>query len=158
MAVEIERKFLVSRDDWRDQARSTARMVQGYLAETGVCSIRVRIGRDQAWLNFKGLTIGARRTEFEYPIPLDDAREMLDLYCESRIIEKTRHHVRHGGHDWEVDEFHGANTGLVVAEVELEAEGEAFTRPDWIGREVTHDPRYYNIRLVEHPWTEWADE
>jgi len=158
LAIEIERKFLVSSDDWRDGVLSSVPMVQGYLAETGTCSIRVRIGGDRAWLNFKGLTIGARRTEFEYEVPHGEARQMLGLYCEGRLIEKTRHYVRHGKHDWEIDEFHGTNAGLIVAEVELSDEDESFARPDWAGREVTHDPRYYNIRLVEHPWSEWGHE
>jgi len=109
LAIEIERKFLVSSDDWRDGVLSSVPMVQGYLAGSGTCSIRVRIGGDRAWLNFKGLTIGARRTEFEYEVPHGEARQMLGLYCEGRLIEKTRHYVRYGKHDWEIDEFHGTN-------------------------------------------------
>jgi adenylate cyclase len=158
VATEIERKFLVSSSGWRDGARASIPMVQGYLAQTGVCSVRVRIGGDRAWLNFKGLTIGARRTEFEYAIPIEDARQMLDLYCDRPLIEKTRHYVRYGDHDWEIDEFEGANAGLIVAEVELAKEDETFATPDWVGREVTHDPRYYNMCLVEHPWSEWDHE
>jgi len=155
MGIEVERKFLVLSDAWRGQAESCVPVLQGYLAETAVCSIRVRVAGDRAWLNFKGLTIGARRTEFEYPIPVEEALQMLDLYCEGRLIEKTRHLVPYAGHVWEIDEFHGANAGLVVAEIELANEDEAYARPEWMGREVTDDPSYYNIRLVEHPWEEW---
>lgn len=158
MGVEIERKFLLASEAWRSEVRDRERMVQGYLAETDTCSIRVRVAGDRASINFKGLTIGARRSEFEFPVPVEDGREMLNLYCGGRLIDKTRHLVRHGHHDWEIDEFHGANAGLVVAEVELEDEAEVLDRPDWLGREVTDDPRYYNIRLVEHPWPEWGGE
>jgi len=158
MGVEIERKFLVRSEAWRREVQRSDPMVQGYLAETGTCSIRVRLDGDNAWLNFKGLTLGTRRTEFEYAVPVEDARQMLDLYCGARTIAKTRHHVRHGDHDWEIDEFEGANAGLIVAEIELAAVNEPFDSPDWIGREVTDDARYYNIRLVEDPWTEWDRE
>jgi adenylate cyclase len=158
VAVEIERKFLVASAGWRQSVASSVRMVQGYLAETDSCSIRVRLAGDRASLNFKGLTVGARRTEFEYPIPLIDARQMLELYCGDRLIEKVRHYTRHGEHVWEIDEFGGANEGLVVAEVELESEDEAISTPAWLGEEVTHDPRYYNIRLVEQPYSEWTDD
>lgn len=157
MAVEIERKFLVNCDVWRGQVESSVAMVQGYLAETDSCSIRVRLSGDTASLNFKGLTIGARRTEFEYPVPPEDARQMLDLYCGTRLIEKTRHYLRLSDWTWEIDEFNGANAGLVVAEVELDSEDDDFARPEWLGREVTSDPRYYNIRLVECPYSEWKD-
>ena len=137
---------------------SSVAMVQGYIAETETCSIRVRVAGDRAWINFKGLTIGARRSEFEYAVPADEAREMLALYCGGRVIEKTRHHLRCGDHTWEIDEFDGANTGLIVAEVELECEDEQVSLPAWVGEEVTHDPRYYNIRLVTQPFSEWFDD
>ncbi len=158
MAVEIERKFLVASAAWRDNVDSSVAMVQGYIAETETCSIRVRVAGDRAWISFKGLTIGARRSEFEYAVPADEAREMLALYCGGRVIEKTRHHLRCGDHTWEIDEFDGANTGLIVAEVELECEDEQVSLPAWVGEEVTHDPRYYNIRLVTQPFSEWFDD
>ena len=158
MAIEIERKFLVNGDAWQAQVESSVAMIQGYLAETESCSVRVRLAGDAASLNFKGLTIGARRTEFEYPLPTEDAEQMLDLYCGTRLIEKTRHYLRIRDCIWEIDEFSGANAGLVVAEVELDSEEQEFARPEWLGREVTHEPRYYNIRLVEHPYSEWKSD
>ena len=158
MGIEIERKFLLSSALWREEISETRRIVQGYLALTGSCSVRVRIADDNATLNFKGLTIGIRRSEFEYPIPLDDARAMLGEYCDDSVIEKQRHIVEHAGHRWEVDEFAGRNKGLIVAELELNDEDERFDRPAWLGREVTGDVRYYNIALVEHPFELWADD
>ena len=157
MAIEIERKFLVNGDAWQAQVESSVAMIQGYLAETESCSVRVRLAGDAASLNFKGLTIGARRTEFEYPVPAEDAEQMLDLYCGTRLVEKTRHYLRFRDRTWEIDEFSGANAGLVVAEVELDSEEQEFARPEWLGREVTQEPRYYNIRLVEHPYSEWKN-
>jgi adenylate cyclase len=157
MALEIERKFLVATDAWRDAVTSSVSIVQGYIAETDSCSARVRIQGEFGSLNFKGLTIGSMRDEFEFPIPVDEAREMMARFCGSRTIEKVRHHVTVDGHVWEVDEFGGANAGLVVAEVELGSLDETPTIPPWAGEEVTDDVRYYNIRLVEHPWTEWGD-
>lgn len=158
MGLEIERKFLIATDEWRGQATSSARILQGYISETGSCSVRVRIAGGVATLNFKGLTIGRQRSEFEYPVPVVDAREMIERFCGDRLIEKTRHHVPVGDHVWEVDVFAGANEGLVVAEVELGSIDETIASPPWAGREVTDDPRYYNIRLVDHPWQEWGDE
>ncbi len=158
MGLEIERKFLIATDEWKVQVTSSSRMVQGYIAETGSCSVRVRIAGEAATLNFKGLTIGRQRAEFEYPVPVADAREMIERFCGDRLIEKTRHHVQVGGHVWEVDVFAGANEGLVVAEVELGSVDETIESPPWAGREVTDDPRYYNIRLVDHPWQDWGDE
>lgn len=158
MGVEIERKFLPSSDAWRAGVVASTDIVQGYLARTERCSIRVRIAGGQASLNFKGLTIGRRRSEFEYAIPLADARAMIEGYCGDRLIRKRRHLVDHAGHRWEVDEFQGPNSGLVVAELELEDVGESFARPPWVGREVTDDERYYNIALVEHPYEEWGDD
>lgn len=158
MGLEIERKFLVATDAWRDRVTASVRMEQGYIAETGSCSVRVRIAGNDASLNFKGLTIGRQRAEFEYPVPVEDAREMMSQFCPDSMISKVRHHVPVGDHVWEVDEFEGVNEGLIVAEVELGAVDEAFQRPDWAGEEVTDDVRYYNIRLVDHPWPEWRDE
>lgn len=131
-------------------------MVQGYLAGGARASVRVRIAGDRAWLNVKGGGYVASRQEFEYAIPVDDAREMLESLCDGPLVEKTRHFVPHGGLEWEVDEFHGRNEGLVVAELELDREGQPFDRPPWLGPEVTHLPRYYNVRLVEHPYSEWT--
>ncbi len=158
MATEIERKFLLANAGWREAIAETRSIVQGYLALTERCSVRIRIAGEKATLNFKGLTIGIRRSEFEYEIPLADGQAMLEEYCDAQKIEKRRHIVHYAGHRWEVDEFAGANAGLVVAELELENEDEAFERPSWLGEEVTGDVRYYNIALVERPYTTWAGE
>ncbi len=154
MGVEIERKFLVASDAWRPQVRRSEPTRQMYLASHEGCSIRVRIAAGRASLNIKGRTLGARRLEYEYPVPLEDAHSMWDGLG-GPSIEKIRHIVEVGGHTWEVDEFGGANAGLVVAEIELSAEDEAFARPEWIGEEITEDFRYYNVCLAERPWGEW---
>ena len=155
MAREIERKFLVRGEGWRSQVVKTARYRQGYLTEGGTCSIRVRIDGEQAFLNIKSATLGIQRSEYEYPIPLLDAEEMLAHFTTGLLIEKTRHFVDHAGHRWEIDVFAGANEGLVVAEIELQAEDEVFELPPWVGEEVSDDPRYYNVCLAHHPYTAW---
>ncbi len=153
MATEIERKFLVTGDQWRSGATGTA-LRQGYLARDPERTVRVRIAGNQAWLNIKGATTGISRAEFEYEIPVAEANEILALSIDPPI-EKNRHLVSHGGHHWEIDEFHGANAGLVVAEIELESESDAFDQPPWIGAEVSDDPRYYNAALSKNPFTTW---
>ena len=157
MATEIERKFLVRNDQWRNQADSGRRMRQGYMSGGEQASVRVRVQGEQAFLNIKSATLGVWRREFDYPIPLRDAEEMLEYLCEVPLIEKTRFHVEHAGHTWEVDVFEGDNAGLVVAEIELDSEDQAFEKPAWAGDEVSHDPRYYNVCLVKHPFKEWRD-
>lgn len=158
MGVEIERKFLVRDESWRVAASPGTRYRQGYLASNPRCSVRVRTGGGQAWLNIKGATVGASRAEFEYPLPLADAQFMLEVLCEASLVDKTRHLVVVGAHTWEVDVFHGANEGLLVAEIELAEVDEAFERPPWAGEEVTGDVRYYNARLAVHPYREWREE
>lgn len=155
MATEIERKFLVRDDSWRGAARGSRYYRQGYLATTARCSVRVRIEDGAATLNVKGATPGVTRAEYEYPLPREDALQMLDALCEGGMIEKTRYFVPHGAHTWEVDVFEGENAGLVVAEIELGAEDEAFERPAWVGEEVSDDLRYYNARLARHPYRQW---
>ena len=154
MSTEIERKFLITGDAWRSIGSSTV-FRQGYLSTVKERTVRVRAAGDQGLITVKGITIGATRTEFEYPIPLADADAMLDELCEQPIIEKTRHVVEVDGTTWEIDEFSGVNEGLIVAEVELDSEDQAFTMPEWIGEEVTKDPRYFNANLIAHPYTEW---
>ncbi|MQM40182.1 Inorganic triphosphatase [wastewater metagenome] len=156
MAEEIERKFLVTGDTWRNAADAGQPMRQGYLGGDAHASVRVRLAGVRAWLNIKGATLGVQRREYEYEIPAAEAREMLDHLCHRPLIEKTRYHVPVGGHTWEVDVFEGDNAGLVVAEVELASAEEAFTRPDWAGHEVSHLPRYYNVSLVRHPYRDWS--
>lgn len=152
MAIEIERKFLVAADGWRQlEAR---RYRQGYLSRDPARTVRVRCVGEQAWLTIKGRSVGASRAEFEYEIPLADGEQLLAL-CEGPLVDKFRHLVRHGGLLWEVDEFLGDNAGLVVAEVELTDEAQAFERPPWLGVEVTEDPRYFNANLAVHPFKGW---
>ena len=157
MGLEIERKFLLASDAWRDEVLRSERMVQGYLAESPACSVRVRVAGERADLNLKGITIGASRSEFEYPVPLADGRYMLDHYCGERTVEKVRHYLDVDGRCWEIDEFLGRNAGLVVAEIELESEDAEFARPTWLGREVTGDERYYNLMLADRPYGSWQD-
>jgi len=155
MATEIERKFLVLNDSWRDAVVSETRYKQGYLANQENASVRARIGGGKAYLNIKSATIGASRLEFEYEIPVQDAEEMLEQVASGPCIDKVRYEVRHGGHLWELDIFHGDNEGLIVAEIELESEDESFEVPAWAGEEVTGDPKYYNAMLVRHPYNKW---
>lgn len=152
---EIERKFLVLTEDWRTLATSAIAMRQGYLNSEKRCSVRVRISGEEAHLNIKGATIGAKRLEFEYPIPIDQATIMLDTLREGPLIEKVRYLIPQGHLLWEVDVFSGDNEGLVVAEIELSDPNEAFDLPAWIGKEVTHDPRYYNTCLSREPYLTW---
>jgi adenylate cyclase len=156
MPREIERKFLLKTDAWRALAHRHQVMQQGYLAGSDRASVRIRIAGSSAWLNIKSGGLVASRLEYEYEIPADEAHELLAL-ASGPLIEKTRYWVEHCGFTWEVDEFHGANAGLVVAEIELGREDEAFPLPDWIGQEVTHLRRYYNVCLVEHPFSAWTD-
>ena len=155
MALEIEHKFLLRDERWRDQVERSLRMRQGYLVSDATRSVRVRVAGDQGYLNIKSGTLGIARREYEYRIPLAEAEELLDALCEKPLLEKTRHFLHYGAHLWEVDEFSGDNAGLIVAEIELGAVGEAFARPDWIGEEVSHDLRYYNSQLVRHPYKDW---
>jgi adenylate cyclase len=155
MAIEIERKFLIRSDGWRAQVARSTPMRQGYLGGSeGRASVRVRVTADRAWLNIKAAVLGSARAEYEYAIPLDEANQMLDTLCVG-LIDKVRHEVEIDGHRWEIDEFAGANAGLVVAELELSREDEPFSRPDWLGREVTAERRYYNHALALHPYREW---
>ncbi len=155
MATEIERKFLVIGDAWRAAADAGVRMRQGYLSGGKQSSVRVRVQGDVAFLNIKSATLGVWRREYDYPIPLADGEEMLDYLCAGPLIAKTRYEIEHAGHVWEVDVFEGDNHGLIVAELELDSEDEVFERPAWVGEEVSHDPRYYNVSLVKHPYKDW---
>lgn len=156
MGLEIERKFLVVSEAWREAMIDQTEILQGYLVD-GALTVRARLKGERAFLTLKGETQGLSRAEFEYEIPPQDAREMLSTLAVLPIIEKIRHRVRHAGHIWEVDVFAGENRGLVMAELELVSEDEPFERPDWIGQEVSHDPRYRNRNLAEHPFNQWAE-
>lgn len=155
MAIEIERKFLLKDDSWRQSADNGTAYRQGYLIGAKQASVRVRIEGNKAFLNIKSMTLGVTRHEYQYPIPLDEANELLDMLCEKPLVEKIRYRVQHAGHEWEIDVFNGINAGLVVAEVELQSEHEPLSLPDWVGTEVSSDPRYYNVNLVKHPYTTW---
>jgi len=155
MGTEIERKFLLQSEAWRDEVRDSVRLVQGYLARGDSSAIRVRIKGDTAELNIKKSLDGINRLEYEYQIPLADARELLEKVALKPLIDKTRHHVVRGGHLWEIDEFYGDNAGLVVAEIELGDAEEDFERPAWLGEDVSLDQRYYNSNLSKLPFTKW---
>ena len=164
MGIEIERKFLVTGDAWRSAAHKVVPMAQGYLnglamVEDGSqkASVRVRIEGEDAYLNLKSRERGHTRQEFNYAIPVDEARSLLAL-CVGGMIDKRRHYVDHEGHLWEVDEFLGDNAGLVVAEIELGSVDEAFAKPGWLGAEATHAQRYYNLALASRPYSQWRGD
>lgn len=154
MGIEIERKFLLAADDWRQLARGK-RYRQGYLCARKERTVRVRTIEDQGYLTVKGPSTGAVRMEYEYEIPVEDANVLLNELCEKPLIEKKRYTISHQGFLWEIDEFFGENLGLVLAEIELVNENQQFDKPDWIGEEVTGDPRYFNSYLVRNPYTTW---
>lgn len=153
MGIEIERKFLVLDDRWKKVDGVLLR--QGYLSSDPERTVRVRVEGSRAVVTIKGKTVGATRGEWEYPIPLEDAQDLLERLCEQPAIEKCRYRIPYQGMTWEVDEFLGANAGLVVAEIELESEDQPFLKPDWVGEEVTHDARYFNSSLIRKPYSEW---
>ncbi|MGH8084197.1 MAG: CYTH domain-containing protein [Lysobacter sp.] len=167
MPIEIERKFLVTSDAWRAVVHKVVPMAQGYLNDLAAmsvedrgcgamkASVRVRIAGDEAFLNLKSRELGHTRQEFDYPIPVVDARALLALSV-GGLVDKRRYYVDFEGHLWEIDEFLGDNAGLVVAEIELGAADEAFARPDWLGAEVTDEARYYNLALATRPFSQWA--
>lgn len=157
MGVEIERKFRLIDDSWRDWVRQKTLLRQGYIANTRRASVRVRLAGEAGWLSVKAMTRGLSRAEYEAAIPAVEANEMLDRLCEGPLIEKWRHIVVYQGSEWEIDEFLGENAGLVIAELELESEDAVFARPPWLGVEVTHDERYYNFRLSEKPFRHWPE-
>ncbi len=156
MGIEIERKFLV------DVARlgrlcDGEALQQGYVATTGLTAVRVRVVGNRAWLTLKGEPRGAARSEFEYEIPAQEAREILEEFC-GMVVAKTRYRREHQGHTWEIDVFDGSNAGLVIAEVELDNEADTPALPDWVAEEVTGDPRYYNVNLATRPFSDWPEQ
>jgi len=153
MGIEIERKYLVIGEDWKQAPGQ--RYSQGYLNRDPARTVRVRVVGSQAWLTIKGRNQGATRAEFEYEIPVADGQQLLSL-CEGPLIDKIRRLVPHAGMSWEVDEFLGENAGLVVAEIELSTSDQAFEAPPWLGAEVTEDPRYFNSQLAQHPFSRWS--
>lgn len=155
MAIEIEHKFLIKNDAWKNSISKSSEYKQGYLVSDSKRSIRIRISNNKAWLNIKSATIGTHRQEFEYEIPLTEGTEILNSLCEKSLIEKIRHFVPFEQHTWEIDVFTGDNEGLIVAEIELSRTGESFKIPDWIDKEVTADLRYYNNNLCKNPYKHW---
>ncbi len=154
MGKEIERKYLVKNEDWKKLAEGVY-YKQGYLSTVKERTVRVRTVGEKGYLTIKGLTVGVSRSEFEYQIPAEEANQMLDNLCEKPIIEKLRAKVDYKGLTWEIDEFHGENEGLVVAEVEIQDENQAIELPEWVGEEVSGDPRYFNSNLIKNPFTKW---
>jgi adenylate cyclase len=154
MALEIERKFLVLGSPWKSLPQG-ALMRQGYLLADPQRVVRIRTEGDQAWLTVKGAMQGIARGEWEYPIPVGDATDLLNL-CEKPLVEKYRYRISYQTMVWELDVFIGDNAGLVVAEIELDSETQSFSKPDWVGAEVTHDARYFNSNLIRHPFSSWT--
>lgn len=155
MAIEIERKFLLKNDSWRDAVADSIYFKQGYLVGSEKASMRVRIEGDKANINIKSVTLGITRKEYEYSIPLTDADEILNDLCANNVIAKVRHYVYVDKHKWEIDEFKSDNQGLIVAEIELNHEQEGFIRPSWLGKEVSHEKKYYNSLLINNPYKNW---
>ncbi len=156
MAIEIERKFLVTGDGWKDGSDSLI-YFQGYICSGTGNTVRIRIAGDHARLTIKGKHNNISRLEYEYPLPLEDAQAMLDQVCEPPVIHKRRYFHEYEGFTWEIDEFFGENEGLVLAEIELQSEEQEFPRPDWLGKEVSNDGRYYNASLRSYPYKQWQD-
>ena len=159
MPIEIERKFLVKSDAFKSLAYSSKQIVQGFLNKDPERTVRIRINEDKAFLTVKGLSSddGLSRFEWEKEIPVNEAKDLLTL-CDHNLIEKRRYLVKHDNHIIEVDEFYGRWKGLVIAEVELQSENEAIELPDWLGREVTEEVRYYNISLSQRPFKLWSED
>lgn len=155
MGIEIERKFLLKTDSWRSHAQNRSRIIQGYISVNPVATVRVRLTDDGAFLTLKGKRHNYSATEFEYPIPTQDGAAMLEQMSLYPPIDKWRYHVRYAGNLWEIDEFNDANAGLIIAEIELESADAEFSRPAWLGMEVSDDPRYFNANLVQHPYSSW---
>jgi adenylate cyclase len=153
MALEIERKFILTEGAWRNEKGTMYR--QGYLNSVKERSVRVRMIKSKGYLTVKGISRGAVRAEYEYEIPGPDAEAMLNDLCEKPLIEKMRYKIKFKGLIWEADEFFGENQGLLMAEVELEREDQSFVKPEWVGEEVTGDPKYFNANLIHHPFSKW---
>ncbi len=158
MADEIEHKFLIANNQWKNHIERSSEYKQGYLISDDKRSVRIRISSNKAWLNIKSATIGTFRKEFEYEIPLEEGTEILETLCEKPLVEKTRHFVTYKQHLWEIDVFTGDNADLIVAEVELQKIDEQFEKPEWLGKEVTDDLRYYNNSLSKNPYKNWKGD
>jgi adenylate cyclase len=158
MGIEIERKFLVNNQSWRDLVETSRPCTQGYVNLTGNGSIRIRMIGDKGFLTLKGPREGIRRSEFEYEIPIADATRLLESFFDAAVIKKIRHELTHEGNLWEIDEFLDGNKGLTLAEVELESEHQTVILPDWVGKDVSEDERFFNAHLAKHPVSSWHPE
>jgi len=156
--MEIERKFLVKNNKWKRNASEGFEIKQAYFANLKGKSVRIRTVGEKGFLTIKGPRVGISRDEFEYEIPLADANQLIKNYCDSNLISKKRYKVNFEGNTWEIDEFSGDNQGLILAEIELESPDEKITLPDWLGKEVGTDNRYYNSKLAKHPVNSWNSE
>lgn len=154
MPLEIEKKFLMKNSGWRDNAEGVL-YKQGYIVRTPQKSVRIRTFKNRGYITIKGSKAGITRSEFEYEIPFAEATELLNDFCEKKFIEKTRYKIEFGGKLWEIDEFHGDNNGLIIAEIELNSPDEKFSLPPWIGEEVSHDSKYFNSNLIDFPYSKW---
>ncbi len=154
MFTEIERKFLVNNDTWRNKAKSTE-FWQGYIHSDANCLVRIRVEGEQAYLTIKGPKNGIARPEFEYAIPKIEAEDLLQNLAKKPLIHKIRHTLHVGEHLWEIDEFCGDNSGLILAEIELNKEHEYFEKPEWLGEEITFDARYRHASLAKYPFSTW---
>jgi len=155
MPIEIEHKYLVDKIKWQEiKADRSVEMIQAYMVSEADKTIRVRIAGEEAFLTIKGKTKGASRAEFEYEIPVDEAKELIEKFC-TKTVEKRRFYVVFRGKTWEIDVFSGKNEGLIVAEIELDSETEQYDKPDWVTKEVTSDFKYTNSQLAKHPFCEW---
>ena len=154
MGIEIEKKFLLKSDEWRGKTKGIV-CRQGYISSTVEHTVRIRTMDDKGILTIKGPGSGSIRPEFEYQIPFEDARTLLDTLCSHPLIEKVRYKIPFQGFTWEVDEFFGLNEGLIIAEIELESVNQHFDLPDWVGKEVTGDPKYFNTQLQRTPFSKW---
>lgn len=152
--MEIERKFLLNNDDWRRHIVSSIEIKQGYISDIPERTVRVRVTQNKAWLTLKGTTKGIKREEFEFEICKADAEKMLVVFCDNNKIIKTRHIVKHQNRTWEIDEFEGKLKGLIIAETELESENEVIELPEWLGKEVSYDSRYFNSNLIKETFTD----
>ena len=155
MPLEIERKFLISNSVWKLKIDAETTIKQGYLSSNPERTVRIRIAGQKGIITIKGKTVNTTRAEYEYEIPLADALNLMEL-CEKPLIEKTRYNVLENGNLWEVDIFDGENKGLIVAEIELESEDQEFILPNWVGKEVSHEAKYYNTSLIKYPFKDWA--
>lgn len=158
MSIEIERKFLLKNDSWRDHYTKKMELRQGYLSSSKDCTVRVRMSDEECWVTIKGKTKNISRSEFEYLIPKADAESMLMEFAAENVVKKIRYFIDYEGSEWVVDEFFGRNRGLVLAEIELSSEHAIYEKPSWIGEDISNDYRYCNSNLSQNPYSNWKNK